>query len=188
MRWHQYDSSEVMVVDRALREEMVKNVKLFLEHNPDEPYCVRATGDTLVVGTSNLDGDVSVYDTRIRGEWWAERTAAPPREVVMTLTDYQRQAARTLEPSDGGSTSLAVAGLGLTGEAGEVADIIKKVIAQGHPLDRDKLVEEVGDVLWYAAMLCTILGVDLGAAAKANINKIMRRYPNGFESSRSRNR
>jgi NTP pyrophosphatase (non-canonical NTP hydrolase) len=84
--------------------------------------------------------------------------------------------------------NLAVAGLGLTGEAGEVADLIKKTVGHGHALDRDKVLEEVGDVLWYVAMLTTLLDADLSSIAAANVEKLRRRYPNGFDPERSKHR
>lgn len=106
----------------------------------------------------------------------------------MTLTDYQRLAARTMASRKQSDLNLAVAGLGLTGEAGEVADLVKKTIGHGHALDRDKVLEELGDVLWYLAMMATLLDVDLATVAQANIDKLMRRYPDGFSTERSMNR
>lgn len=103
-----------------------------------------------------------------------------------TLNSYQRDAARTLLPTRQlDAHNLSVGGLGLAGEAGEVVDLIKKVVSHGHPLDKDKMVEELGDVLWYLSMLCTLLGVPLEDMAFRNIDKLKRRYPNGFESARS---
>lgn len=78
--------------------------------------------------------------------------------------------------------------LGLTGEAGEVADIIKKYIFHGHKLDRDEIVKELGDVLWYVALLCETIGVSIDDVMVKNINKLEARYPDGFSSEKSRNR
>lgn len=109
----------------------------------------------------------------------------------MTLNAYQRAAARTggsdLQP---GNTlkGLSCAGLGLTGEAGEVADIVKKVVHHRHPLDtatREKLVKELGDVLWYVAHAASVLGVTLDEVAAVNVKKLRARYPDGFETARS---
>lgn len=101
----------------------------------------------------------------------------------MTFDEYQADALRTA-----GSMDLAYQALGLAGEAGEVADLIKKHIGQGHPLDRDRLAKEIGDVLWHAAMLCRVLGLSFGAVAKGNIEKLRVRYPEGFSPERSQDR
>lgn len=106
----------------------------------------------------------------------------------LALNAYQKKAARTMAGSELSDANLAIAGLGLAGESGEVADLVKKVVGHGHPLDRDKLVEELGDVLWYCAMMSTLLGVDLGAVAERNIQKLLKRYPNGFDPQRSLSR
>jgi NTP pyrophosphatase (non-canonical NTP hydrolase) len=104
------------------------------------------------------------------------------------LDEYQKLAARTLSPLATDGTLLAVTALGLTGEAGEVADLVKKHLGHGHPLDRAKVSAEVGDCLWYVAALCTVLDLDLSAVAEANIEKLRRRYPVGFSTERSLNR
>jgi NTP pyrophosphatase (non-canonical NTP hydrolase) len=70
--------------------------------------------------------------------------------------------------------------LGLTGEAGEVADYLKKVRGHGHPLDPEKMKKELGDVLWYLAVLADSFGFTLNEVAQANVDKLRARYPNGF--------
>lgn len=77
---------------------------------------------------------------------------------------------------------LALCGLGLAGEAGEVADHIKKALFHGKPLDYDHLVEELGDVLWYLDRTLAFLGVDLEYCMVVNDLKLERRYPVGFEA------
>ena len=105
----------------------------------------------------------------------------------MTLAEYQALAQRT---SNAGKRSdkLENACLGLAGECGEVCDIVKKALFQGHALDRAGLIEEAGDVLWYLAELAAGLGVSLEDIAVQNVMKLRRRYPNGFDAERSRNR
>lgn len=78
--------------------------------------------------------------------------------------------------------------LGLTGEAGEVADQIKKYIFHGHDLNRDDLIKEIGDVCWYVALLCDALEVDLEEVMRRNIDKLRNRYPEGFSEAASVNR
>jgi NTP pyrophosphatase (non-canonical NTP hydrolase) len=106
----------------------------------------------------------------------------------MTLDDYQQLAARTLSPDQTPDQRLANAALGLTGEAGEVAEHVKKHLFHGTPLDRDAVVKELGDCLWYVAALAGVLGVRLGEVGAANIEKLQRRYPDGFSAERSRTR
>lgn len=111
----------------------------------------------------------------------------------MNLLEYQQLAMRSASKA-GPAAQLAAAGLGVAGEAGEVADVIKKVLFHGHPLDQaavEKLEKEAGDVLWYLALLADRLGefgVTLDTVAEKNIAKLRARYPDGFDPERSRNR
>lgn len=105
--------------------------------------------------------------------------------------EYQQEAARTggSDLRDGQTLKgMSCAGLGLTGEAGEVADIIKKVVHHGRDLDdamETKLKKELGDVLWYAAHLCNVMGWSLSEVAALNVEKLRARYPNGFNTADS---
>lgn len=106
----------------------------------------------------------------------------------MTLKEYQQNAVRTARETKPGERALLVAALGLSGEAGEFAEVVKKHIFHDHPLDRDKAIKEVGDVLWYVVQACTALGVELEEVAEANVSKLKARYPEGFTPERSINR
>ena len=111
----------------------------------------------------------------------------------MDANDYQKLAARTLIDRPGFELTdrdimLVWNALGLAGEAGEVAELVKKGILHQHGLDHDRLKNELGDVLWYAAALCTRLGVDMGEVMQANIDKLLERYPNGFSATDSKRR
>lgn len=101
----------------------------------------------------------------------------------MKLNDYQNEAMRT-SPGNPGDR-LTTFALGIAGEAGECADLVKKHIGHGHPLDRDKLVKELGDVLWYVAGLAHEVGASLEQVAQANVEKLRLRYPNGFTTADS---
>lgn len=102
----------------------------------------------------------------------------------MTANEYQRLALRTLNKRD--HESMLVNGaLGLCGESGEVADLIKKHKFQGHPLAREKLIEELGDVAWYLAIMARALGCDLDDLLQGNVDKLRRRYPDGFAVDKS---
>jgi NTP pyrophosphatase (non-canonical NTP hydrolase) len=103
----------------------------------------------------------------------------------MNLNEYQELASRTANEHD---KELANYGLGITGEAGEVADIIKKHMFHGHDLDKQELLKELGDVLWYVSNIARISGLPFELVAQTNINKLKRRYPEGFSTERSVNR
>ena len=103
----------------------------------------------------------------------------------MGINEYQKLAERTVNKE---GRTLENAGLGLTGEAGEVADIIKKYLFHGHDLDTAELIKELGDVMWYVALACTVLEVPMEEVMKRNIDKLKRRYPEGFSSDLSINR
>ena len=105
----------------------------------------------------------------------------------MNFNEYQRLAQRTSN-SRGNMSKLINGVMGLNGEAGECIDIIKKNEYQGHPLDKDKLKDEVGDVLWYIAEICEGLGIGMEDVAIHNIEKLKKRYPDGFEVEKSVNR
>lgn len=105
----------------------------------------------------------------------------------LTPDAYQRAAMRTAGQNRG--SKLLLNGLmGLNGEAGECIDSLKKSLFQGHELDRDGLVEELGDVLWYVAISAQALGVRLSEVMKRNVAKLYKRYPEGFDPERSVNR
>lgn len=106
----------------------------------------------------------------------------------MTMSEYQKAALRTAKDRQDFFARLQEGALGLTGEAGEVADYIKKGIYQGHLMNRNRIAEELGDVLWYVALIADAGGIDLDEVAQANIDKLWQRYPEGFDSDRSVNR
>lgn len=75
---------------------------------------------------------------------------------------------------------LTHATYGLTGEAGEFADAVKKHQIYGQELDKQNLLEEIGDILWYAALAAEILGSNLNLIALRNVGKLQRRYPEKY--------
>jgi NTP pyrophosphatase (non-canonical NTP hydrolase) len=106
----------------------------------------------------------------------------------MELNQYQQLALRTAGHREDAQKTLTNTALGLAGESGEVADLIKKALFHGHPLDREALYKELGDVLWYLAVMADALGYNLGEIAQANVDKLRARYPEGFSEERSINR
>ena len=106
----------------------------------------------------------------------------------MTANEYQREAMRTLNPALGRQDILVNGVMGLCGEAGEAINIVKKHLAQGHPLDREALIRELGDVAWYLAETATALDLDLDAVLSQNLAKLRARYPEGFSAQQSMRR
>lgn len=92
----------------------------------------------------------------------------------MKFSDYQTEAKKTAVYPQGEWKGVYYTALGLAGEAGEVANKIKKHIRDG-VLNFDDIADEVGDVLWYCAMLAHELGYDLGTIAENNVVKLSSR-------------
>lgn len=107
---------------------------------------------------------------------------------VRLIDEYQAMAERFVNHALSERDLLSSAAMGVAGEAGEVADAVKKVLYHGHPLNRFELEKELGDVLWYVALCCTVLGVPMSEVAATNIRKLSARYPDGFSCERSLHR
>lgn len=111
----------------------------------------------------------------------------------MNANDYQAEARRTLIDApdstfNGTELMLMWCALGLGGEAGEVLDLLKKGICHQHGLDRLKIKEELGDLMWYVASIATLCEIDLGTILESNAAKLRQRYPNGYNSADSQAR
>ncbi|MCI6697148.1 MAG: nucleoside triphosphate pyrophosphohydrolase family protein [Erysipelotrichaceae bacterium] len=106
----------------------------------------------------------------------------------MEINEYQKLAMRTLNPEIDKKELILNASMGLCGESGEVIDLVKKHLFQGHDLNDEKLIKELGDVAWYLAEAATALNVDLSEILEKNIKKLENRFPDGFNSNRSINR
>lgn len=125
---------------------------------------------------------------------YAEHLREGLRSHGLTADDYQRAAMRTASGmdytvSDDRRKAMLLNGvMGLNGEAGECIDIVKKSLFQGHDLDEDHLMEELGDCAWYLAVAAEALGYPLSAVLQRNIDKLKARYPEGFDKARSVNR
>lgn len=119
----------------------------------------------------------------------------------MKASEYQKLAMRT---NDGKSTErlesfiqeesaidcggLINGCLGLSGEAGEFNDIVKKWIFHKTKPDSEHMSKEIGDVCWYIAMICESMNLDAGEIMEKNIEKLRKRYPEGFDEVRANNR
>lgn len=106
----------------------------------------------------------------------------------MNFNEYQELANKTANNELPYETKVMTAALGLCGEAGEVAEIIKKLFGHGHKPDYNQIVKELGDVLWYVSRLSYLLFHNLEEIATKNIEKLKTRYPEGFSSDKSINR
>lgn len=108
----------------------------------------------------------------------------------MHANEYQQSASRTrIDKPDFKITDpqvmIAWNALGLAGEAGEVADLIKKGIFHQRGLDKENLKKELGDVLWYLTALCSDLGLTLEEVMQHNIQKLQARFPEGYDPERT---
>ena len=105
----------------------------------------------------------------------------------MRANDYQHLAMKYCPVYDERET-LMYGAMGLCGEAGEASEIVKKHLFQGHELDRQHLIREMGDVAWYLACLCYCVGTDMETVFETNIQKLRERYPDGYNDHDSINR
>ena len=110
------------------------------------------------------------------------------KQEGLTANDYQRQAMALLNPALSRKDVLINGVMGLCGEAGEAIDIVKKHLHQGHELDKQKLAQELGDIAWYLAETAYALDIPLEQILRMNLEKLQKRYPEGFSTERSINR
>ena len=113
--------------------------------------------------------------------------------INMGPNEYQKLASRTLIDKPDFTLSdkevmICWKAMGLAGEAGEVADLTKKTLFHRHPADRDKMIKELGDCLWYIAALCKDYDTNMEEVMQKNIDKLKARYPDGYSSEASINR
>jgi NTP pyrophosphatase (non-canonical NTP hydrolase) len=99
----------------------------------------------------------------------------------MQANTYQEEMKKFISsiPCKPEQSTLITSALGLTGEAGEYADLIKKVVFHGKELDREHAIKELGDVCWYIALACHALGVNFEDVLQTNIDKLSARYSSG---------
>jgi len=104
---------------------------------------------------------------------------------MQDINQFQFCSRRTVNPE---GDTLVNYSLGLCGEAGEIADIIKKCEFQGHNYNSEiihKLSKELGDVMWYVSNLAYKIGANMSDILKINEEKLQKRFPNGFEAIKS---
>jgi len=97
----------------------------------------------------------------------------------MTLKNYQKLCKKTAKSFRSKEKEILTLGLGIAGEAGDVAGCIKKTFSHGDD-QKEGLKENLGDTLWYIAMICNFFGWNLGDVMEENIKKLKKRHPKGF--------
>jgi NTP pyrophosphatase (non-canonical NTP hydrolase) len=123
------------------------------------------------------------------------------KQNVITAEEYQNLAMRTNDNKSGlrlvnrlegnqlvSMGSVLNACLGLSGEVGELNDLVKKYVFHNKPMDEVHLKREIGDICWYIALMCDACGYDLGDIMQMNIDKLKARYPEGFDTDKANNR
>ena len=106
---------------------------------------------------------------------------------MLTMNEYQQLAQRTMSEEMTTEEKTLHALHGIASEVGEIHGIFQKAY-QGHAVRDEELMKEVGDLLWFVAELCTARAWQVEDVARHNIDKLKRRYPDGFDPERSRNR
>jgi NTP pyrophosphatase (non-canonical NTP hydrolase) len=109
-------------------------------------------------------------------------------DEIVVPNDYTLAALRTLDINLTTGQRLMEGLIGMNSEAGEALDFWKKAEFQGHKLDEKAIALELGDVLWYLVEAADALGYSLEEIMKMNIEKLKKRYPNGFDPEKSKNR
>jgi NTP pyrophosphatase (non-canonical NTP hydrolase) len=110
------------------------------------------------------------------------------KEKRMNINEYQKLAMTTLNRELSSKDILINGVMGLCGESGEAINIVKKHLAQGHDLDKEHLAKELGDIAWYLAETATALDISLETILQMNIDKLKKRYPDGFNIEKSKGR
>lgn len=183
--WNQGYGSELLreVFRFAFEELGVERITAdHMSKNPASGGAMRKAGMTRV-GT--LAGKYEKHGSRYDAEVYEIHN---PHRSALTANEYQKLAMTTLNPELSKKDVLINGVMGLCGESGEAIDIVKKWLAQGHELDKEKLAKELGDIAWYLAESAYALDIPLEDILQANIDKLKKRYPEGFSSERSVNR
>ncbi len=107
---------------------------------------------------------------------------------MMTHDEFARDVIRTINRTLTKDQQILCATMGIAGEAGELLDYMKKYFFQGHAYDREKIIDELGDILFYLTYLSETLCIGIDDVMEYNVAKRAKRYPNGFEVERSVNR
>ena len=180
--WNRGYGTEALKAAIAFAFEELEISRIVVDHmaqNPASGAVMRKAGMTHI-GTEKAKyekhgyfHDAEIYEIR------------NTNRQEMTPTEYQRLAMTTRNPGLSKKESLINGVMGLCGEAGEAIDLVKKHLHQGHPLDKEKLAAELGDIAWYLAETAYALDIPLEDILLENIRKLKKRYPEGFSETGS---
>lgn len=180
--WNRGYATEMLKAVLSFAFEELELERVVVDHMADNPAsgAVMRKAGMRHIGTEkgkyNKHGilhDAEVYEIR------------SSRREEMTVNGYQKQAMTTLNPALSRKDMLINGVMGLCGESGEAIDIVKKHLHQGHELDTDALAKELGDIAWYLAETAYALDMSLEDILRGNLEKLQKRYPDGFASEKS---
>lgn len=101
--------------------------------------------------------------------------------IKIEILEFQTKSIRTMDHGATEEQQISMMAMGLSGEVGEVIDILKKHLYHGKELDVDHLAEELGDVMFYLTNLATIFDLPMEDVLQENVEKLEKRYPQGFK-------
>lgn len=110
------------------------------------------------------------------------------KTLKLSFLIYQEKSKRTMNTALETKDQLNNYVFGLVGEVGEVVDLLKKFFFHGHEVDSNRLKSELGDILWYVSAVASLFNINLQEIAQGNVEKLERRYPEGFSSEASKGR
>lgn len=173
----------------ANRERLLETARRYREEHPDRVKASRLKHKAkrdMETGHISLGwhgfAELPVEQRRA----YAKKFSADRRRY-MYFAEYQVIARRTQNPALTKDERREHALCGLMSEVGEIAAVFQKK-HQGHPVRTSEVALEIGDLLWFVAELCDVLGYDMDTVAKWNVDKLRERYPNGFDAQRSLHR
>lgn len=150
---------------------------------------LRSEGKTLLTIAEIYNMSFQQISRICSGERWGHIPLEMDADLAdMTFEKYERLAQRTANKDLGSFEQVSNYALGLVSEAAEVTDQVKKELFHGHSPNRDKIKDELSDVMWYISNLAGMYDIGLKEIAVHNIEKLKKRYPNGFSESASINR
>jgi NTP pyrophosphatase (non-canonical NTP hydrolase) len=179
--WTQISQQIVRVIADRLEDRNIKGYETYKETLDDVPF-------------DNYDWNMMINEELLDALQYSMKENMKLKQEMKEYGEkvdvkvFENDVWRTFNTKLNGQERMTNAVFGLTGEAGEVADTFKKVWYQGHLLNRDELLKELGDVLYYATLITNMLDSTLDEVMTMNIMKRAKRYPKGFEQVRSVNR
>ena len=182
--WNQGYATEALQAVFGFAFEELQLLRITADHMTKNP----ASGAVMrKAGMKHLGTEPEKYE-KLGLRYDAELYEICRKRKALTVNEYQQLAMKTLNPALSEKDVLINGVMGLCGESGEAIDIVKKWLAQGHDLDKQKLAKELGDIAWYLAETAYALQIPLEKILRDNIDKLKARYPEGFDTERSLHR